>query len=604
MAKGMKGAFAALEGLDPVGMDTSRVLVDDDQQVRDELAAWGAGLSTEGSPMGALGRALGSQLEQRNKQRELEARYMPIAMQAITNQREQALKAAMMQGAFGGGAGGLNFQGMPIEQVARLKMATGVDFMPQWEAANIGKNAGPGSYNLKANPDGTIDRTFNPDPNAGVYIDKDNRVSQLQGAAGAQGNMSFAKNYGERVAQEAAGRTQVAGPGGTPGLVPNPTLPGSVAAPGAKAPPMPFDVPTQGVPAPAGPGNAAPAPAGGQRGQNRPVPGAPGAGPGAAGRPVVAPAEQAGRDSDAVNVIKAEIPKTQQQLVAASQAFQAAQAKGDANGAEAAKAAAQRALADLHGMGREITRLGGKLDPDMEEFMRAAGGAAPAQPGRQLTAQVGATKDGTPPGFVATDISPMAKQQNANVATADKNWLDKTLPSVEQEAGTAKANLEGIGVMRGALAQIGDNGQGWGADYKQKGAQILGALGVENADKAAASYENFNAAVGKKVWKTLNDAAGPQTEGDFKRAKDIEAQITNRADSNRFQLDLAQAQANRQIEKARYYRQAYQYLLNANEAVNLTAIDNSWKKQEKSIFNDPIMRPWMQRGNVQMEPKQ
>ena len=68
----------------------------------------------------------------------------------------------------------------------------------------------------------------------------------------------------------------------------------------------------------------------------------------------------------------------------------------------------------------------------------------------------------------------------------------------------------------------------------------------------------------------LNQAKGPQTEGDATRAKATFASLSNTPQANEFILDFAKAVAMRDKKKAAFYNEAMPI---AREAGDLTAVD-------------------------------
>jgi hypothetical protein len=114
-------------------------------------------------------------------------------------------------------------------------------------------------------------------------------------------------------------------------------------------------------------------------------------------------------------------------------------------------------------------------------------------------------------------------------------------------------------------------------------------MAPNNAKLYAANAETFqNAAMGNL--KTQLDAAkGPQTEGDADRGSKLFAQLKNTPQANEFILDLAQAKAERDQMKARFFQQA---LPIAQQKGDLAEVEREWLKRAPSVFTMPSLQRW------------
>jgi hypothetical protein len=122
-------------------------------------------------------------------------------------------------------------------------------------------------------------------------------------------------------------------------------------------------------------------------------------------------------------------------------------------------------------------------------------------------------------------------------------------------------------------------------------AGVLGALGVPQAQQFAGNAQKFQSAAMDRLWTTLNDAKGMQTEGDAERAKQTFARLENTPKANMFILDLAQAKAERDRLKAQYFRQALPF---AQKNGDLQEIERRWSEKAPSVWSLPMMQKWAQ----------
>ena len=191
------------------------------------------------------------------------------------------------------------------------------------------------------------------------------------------------------------------------------------------------------------------------------------------------------------------------------------------------------------------------------------------------------------PGFAAGASS---TEKAANVARDDlnKNWIDKIYTPTLQSGEAAQNMLTSIQTARQGLAMAGS---GWGKSAQVSGAKVLAALGVPQAENLATGAQVFQQAASTRLWEVLNDAKGPQTEGDASRAQQTFAQLGNTPRANQFLLDLAQAKAERDSIRAKWFRDAVPI---AQKEGDLTIIDRKWQEREPSIYSMPSMRKWAQ----------
>jgi hypothetical protein len=186
---------------------------------------------------------------------------------------------------------------------------------------------------------------------------------------------------------------------------------------------------------------------------------------------------------------------------------------------------------------------------------------------------------------------PSANQKLADDAGGkiNESWV-KTSYEPTLSAGAAARDLaDTVKVTRQAMENMG--GTGWGTQAKAAGASVLSGLGIapQNAQLFAANAQLFQKTAMERLWSTLNEAKGPQTEGDADRASKTYASLANTPQANSFILDMAQAKAERDAIKARFYQQAMPI---ARQKGDLSEVDREWSKRAPSIFNMPTMQRW------------
>ncbi|MGL4641118.1 MAG: hypothetical protein ACRCVX_15490, partial [Shewanella sp.] len=114
---------------------------------------------------------------------------------------------------------------------------------------------------------------------------------------------------------------------------------------------------------------------------------------------------------------------------------------------------------------------------------------------------------------------------------------------------------------------------------------------VDRAEQYAANGAMFRTAAATRVNEILLEAKGVQTEGDAQRARDQFAQLKDPMLANQFTLDIAEAAANLQVQKAKYYQQGMGFA-QQNKLGDLSEINRRWSKNNLSIWDDPVMQKW------------
>lgn len=191
---------------------------------------------------------------------------------------------------------------------------------------------------------------------------------------------------------------------------------------------------------------------------------------------------------------------------------------------------------------------------------------------------------------------PMAAGQSVNEKLAadaggqiNQSWVKNSYEPTLQSGQSARDLIDTVQVTRQAMENMGKTG--WGTQTQAAGAAILNGLGIapQNAKLFAANAEVFQSKAMERLWGTLNEAKGPQTEGDADRASKTFASLKNTPQANTFILDFAEAKAQRDQMKARFYQEAQPI---ARQKGDLSEVDREWSRRSPSIFNLPSMQRW------------
>jgi hypothetical protein len=181
-----------------------------------------------------------------------------------------------------------------------------------------------------------------------------------------------------------------------------------------------------------------------------------------------------------------------------------------------------------------------------------------APPEIQKTAQTGANTD-----FIANEYRP-------------------TLVAA-QSAVRSKATLD--------VLDNKDVRTGWGTTTAALAGNVLVGMGM--APDAVKSFVTDSQIFHKQVQTEVNRKMvlnkGQQTEGDAGRAALIESQLTDTEQANQFTRDMARAQYNQEIAKAKFYSANYAEAIRSG---NPFALEEKWRDLQPSLFADPAMKKW------------
>jgi len=213
--------------------------------------------------------------------------------------------------------------------------------------------------------------------------------------------------------------------------------------------------------------------------------------------------------------------------------------------------------------------------------------------GQSNTYQTGITQgagQGLPSSPVVSAVNPVV--QKAKEAVNTDYMTNSYRPVIEAATGASDTN-NSIQAMRTI-----DLNTGWGTQAKASAASFLVGLGVpsDTAKLYATKSQQFQSIAMDRLQKSLMQQKGPQTEGDAQRASDTFAQLSNTPEANKFILDYAQAQNDLAIRRAAYYRDA---LPIATQRGDLSEIDRQWQKIQPSIWDNPVLAPWIKSAQQQ-----
>jgi hypothetical protein len=129
---------------------------------------------------------------------------------------------------------------------------------------------------------------------------------------------------------------------------------------------------------------------------------------------------------------------------------------------------------------------------------------------------------------------------------------------------------------------------GFGTETIAAGARVLGALGVQNAKDFATDAQTFLASANAAVLQRQLEQKGPQTESDAQRITATGAQLGNTKEANKFVLNVAKAQLQRDLKQREFYA--------AWREKNKTfeGAEDAWYAGEggKSLFESPALKKY------------
>jgi hypothetical protein len=158
--------------------------------------------------------------------------------------------------------------------------------------------------------------------------------------------------------------------------------------------------------------------------------------------------------------------------------------------------------------------------------------------------------------------------------------------SVKAQAAIAQKSLPAIESNLATLDKGFDTG--FGTETIAAGARVLGALGVEKAEDFATNAQTFLASASAAVLQRQLEQKGPQTESDAQRITATGAQLGNTKEANRFVLNVAKAQLQRDMDQRDFYAKW--------RAKNKTfeGAEDAWLAGPggKSLFESPALKKY------------
>lgn len=129
---------------------------------------------------------------------------------------------------------------------------------------------------------------------------------------------------------------------------------------------------------------------------------------------------------------------------------------------------------------------------------------------------------------------------------------------------------------------------GFTTEIQAVGAKVLGALGVQGAEKFATDAQTFLANAHAAVLQRQLEQKGPQTEADSQRITQTGAQLGNTVDANKFILSIAKAQLKRDIAQRNFYDKWWK----TNKTYD--GAEDAWYSGEggKSLFDSPELKAY------------
>lgn len=537
-----------------------------EERDRDELLAWSGGLR-DPAGQGRLGDSITNankeQSSYRMEDRRLRAQYIPLIMNAL---------AAQQQNALAGGIGVDQLRGMPPEKVYQLTVATGKDLMPLWEMANGLKTAKPGDYRYGFNNgaptlEGVFAQTDKPNPviNNGQVVG----AANLPGAPEATSQFSGAQAYGSELGKRFGGLRTIMGPNGARREVPGYQLEGPPPSFGAVFGGQGGPSVGMPVPPPTGqPGGVPTGPAGAPPGTisppQTPIPtGGTAATAGPVG-PRIPAAQQAALDSDIPAILNGELATAQKRLAEAKTPEEQARAQQDI---------------------AAITR-------EMQAKKIPVAGVAPATVIKTPVVSPLAVPQ-SPGGGYQIELSPAQVQQNKNTADLSTGFL-KDYEGLKAKAANFANEEQQLLQAEQGLARLGKTGP-WTTESKKQSAEILSALGFKADERYLTSYQQVEQAINTRVNAAIMADRGVATEGDAKRHKEATLNLKGTQDYNRYMLDVYKATLAREKQKWDFYQDA---MMNRNKLPDgdLERIGIAWQqKVQQPLMEMPSMAKWKKR---------
>lgn len=185
-------------------------------------------------------------------------------------------------------------------------------------------------------------------------------------------------------------------------------------------------------------------------------------------------------------------------------------------------------------------------------------------------------------------------QEKAEAGAYGKLLVDQ-YGDVSKAAGLAIKTLPSIEANLGALNKGLDTG--FGTDAKAAGARILGALGVQNAEKYATDTQTFQSNATQALLQKQLEQKGPQTESDARRIEQVGAELGKTKAANEFILSMAKEQLRRDVEQRNFYDKWKE------RTGSFKGAEAAWFDGEggKSLFDRPALKKYRAPGTPEQQ---
>jgi hypothetical protein len=236
----------------------------------------------------------------------------------------------------------------------------------------------------------------------------------------------------------------------------------------------------------------------------------------------------------------------------------------------------------------------GELKPSTQTINRSGQTdvlSVPAFGGTPKT--VGTYADVPLPPAVLAQKKEIAKSSAANVTYGPQEKAEKVeygkflvdqFKGVNENARIAARSMPAIESNLAILDKGFDTG--FGTETIAAGAKVLGALGVQNAKEFATDAQTFLASANAAVLQKQLEQKGPQTEPDAQRITATGAQLGNTKEANKFLLNVAKAQLERDLKQREFYA-AWR-----EKNKTLEGAEDAWYAGpgSKSLFDNPALK--------------
>jgi hypothetical protein len=239
----------------------------------------------------------------------------------------------------------------------------------------------------------------------------------------------------------------------------------------------------------------------------------------------------------------------------------------------------------VNGAGQIIATVPKATTPSEFERMLASSNLTPAQQIQAKQAWISKQATHAPP------ISVSYGQEKAEAVDYGK-LLVKGYEGIQAASNLAQKSLPAIESNLAILDKGFDTG--FATETKAAGAKVLGALGVKDAEKYATDAQSFLANANAAVLQRQLEQKGPQTESDAQRISATGAQLGNTKDANRFVLNVAKAQLQRDIDQRKFYADWRK----TNKTFE--GAEDAWISGAggKSLFDNPLLKKYAAPTNV------